>query len=109
MAASLVIASAQWQGVASAGPLGDPPCAFQPDGCEPDHSYVVKRGDWIWKIARNHLREHSLTPGLTPAPRAVRIHAQEIYAVNGAAIGNNPRRLRPGTVLRLPRPAQQPS
>lgn len=89
--------SAAW-----AGPGGDPFCIHDPGGCPSETStYQVKRGDWLWKIARNNLAAHGIgTKNLSVVKR----HADAIYAANRAVIGKNPSRIRPGMRLVLPRP-----
>ena len=71
---------------AHAGPNGDPACAFQPDGCVPEHAYTVRSGDWLWKISRGHLADHQLN---TRDTRLVKRHVDAIYARNRAVIGRS--------------------
>lgn len=72
--------------------------------------HVVQRGDWLWKIAREQLRQRG--PGsfsqdslsqVTPEPTALEVRAQAevIYQDNRDVIGRNRNRLRPGQRLRL--------
>lgn len=59
--------------------------------------YVVQRGDWLWKIARQQLRQ----AGSEPTASEVRTRAEAIYEDNRDVIGTNRHRLRPGQRLRL--------
>ena len=59
--------------------------------------HVVQRGDWLWKIAREQLRQL----GTEPSPSEVRAKAETIYQDNKAIIGPNRNRLQPGQRLRL--------
>lgn len=59
--------------------------------------HVVQQGDWLWKIAREQLRQS----GTEPAPSAVQAQAEMIYQDNRAVIGPDRNRLRPGQRLRL--------
>lgn len=65
--------------------------------------HIVTGGQWLWKIAREHLRAHSTDD----APAAVRKHVQEVVELNRAAIGRSPNRLRVGTELKLPVPTRR--
>ncbi len=81
---------------ASAGPNGDPVCAFTAAGCGPS-VHEVQRGEWLWKIARATLQE----AGLDSSPVRVRKVADAIYADNRRVIGPNKHRLRVGQRLRI--------
>jgi hypothetical protein len=73
-------------------------------------THVVRRGEWLYKIARDRLE---FDPGTTSLPPcsvrddcdddAVRRAARRIYDENRARIGPDPDRLQPGTRLRIPR------
>ncbi len=103
--ASLALSLALAPSAAHAGPNGDPVCAFQPDGCLSEHAYTVRRGDWLWKISRQHIADHGLN---TKDQRLVKRHADAIYARNRGVIGSSPNRLRPGMRLLLPTLDRQP-
>lgn len=60
-----------------------------------DSTYVVKRGDCLWRIAADRLG-----PGATNA--AIDAGWRSIYALNRAAIGDNPNLIHPGLTLTLP-------
>jgi nucleoid-associated protein YgaU len=77
----------------SSPPPPEPP---SPPG---EQTHAVVRGEWLWKIARAELRAR----GPAPSRKAVARAARTIYAANRAAIGRNPNRLRPGTVLVIPK------
>ena len=59
--------------------------------------YTVRRGDWLWKVARGALRAR----GVRPTPTAVKTEASRIHEANASTIGPNPNRLLPGQTLRL--------
>jgi len=67
--------------------------------------HVVERGDWLWKIAREQLKQRTpeqLSPaGPEPTASEVRAQAEVIYQDNRGTIGPNRNRLRPGQRLRL--------
>ena len=88
--------SAAW-----AGPGGDPVCALDPKHSSCLTNYQVQRGDWLWKIARKHLRANGFP---TNDSRFVKRNADAIYDLNRSVIGSNPSRLRPGVRLVLPSP-----
>jgi nucleoid-associated protein YgaU len=58
------------------------------------HSYVVRSGDSLWRIAEREL-------GSDPTVAAVDRQWRRIYAINAAAIGSDPSRLLVGTRLVL--------
>lgn len=81
----------------AAAPIEPPPSepATSPTPAAPDTvTYTVARGDSLWKIADAHLGSGSRYP--------------EIVALNPAVLGDDPDFLAPGTVLRVPAPAQTP-
>lgn len=89
--------------LAVAAPAG----AAAPDGRCPEPGsgrlvhcrHVVRRGEWLWSIARQNLRDDF---GMRRPPgRDIRTRAAEIRALNREAIGPDPARLRAGTELRL--------
>jgi hypothetical protein len=70
------------------------------DPCAPLRTvttHVVRRGEWLWSIARAEL----VARLVNASPTAVRRYADLLYARNRAAIGPNASRLRVGTVLVL--------
>ncbi len=79
----------------------DPVCAFDGSNCAPT-THVVRRGEWLWKIARTQLRRE----GRPTTSRHVGALARIIYADNAAIIGRNPTRLRVGQRLSIRHPAQ---
>ena len=102
-------------GTAWAGPNGDPVCATDGTNCQPQpeshpdpvcatdgtncqpSTHVVKRGEWLWKIARERLA----AAGKPTAPSNVRKIADMIYADNRRVIGRNKNRLRVGQRLTI--------
>ena len=73
-------------------------------------THVVKRGEWLYKIARDRLEFDPRTTSLPPCSvrddcddAAVRRAANRIYDANRERIGPDPDRLAPGTKLRIPR------
>lgn len=95
----------------------DPVCATDGTNCQPQpvtHAdsvcelrpqdarcsatvHTVRRGDWLWKIARTRLA----AAGKPTAPSNVRRVADMIYADNRRVIGSNKNRLRPGQRLTI--------
>jgi LysM domain len=63
--------------------------------------YVVKRGDCLWSIAAGLL-------GARADARSIDIGWRQIYAVNRAAIGDNPSLIHVGLTLELPPLNSQP-
>ena len=57
--------------------------------------YVVRSGDCLWRIAARHLGAGATNAAIDAAWRA-------IYAVNRAAIGDDPNLIHPGLTLTLP-------
>ena len=57
--------------------------------------YVVRAGDCLWRIAARHLGAGATNAAIDAAWRA-------IYAVNRAAIGDDPNLIHPGLTLTLP-------
>jgi nucleoid-associated protein YgaU len=57
--------------------------------------YVVRAGDCLWRIAARHLGAAATNAAIDAAWRA-------IYAVNRAAIGDDPNLIHPGLTLTLP-------
>lgn len=79
-------------------PLEEP--MFEPFPPDPEpvfERYVVRRGEWLWRIAR----ARQSTFGRSATPQAVKDEVELIYQDNAATIGRNPNRLRPGQVLLL--------
>lgn len=60
-------------------------------------TYTVRRGDWLWKVARATLRER----GVRPTSAAVKTEAARVYEANASTIGTNPNRLLVGQKLRV--------
>jgi len=91
---SLIVAVVASGGVASAGPAGDPQCAFESSGCA-TRTHTVRDGEWLWVIARQALRadRRSVTD------HSVNLVVEMIYRENRRVIGSNPSRLRPGQRL----------
>ena len=61
-------------------------------------SIVVRRGDWLWKVARDALDARRLPS----TSRTVHLYADRLYDANRAVIGPDQNRLRVGTILLLP-------
>jgi hypothetical protein len=61
-------------------------------------SYVVVRGDSLWKIARNVLS----ADGERPSGAAVGTYWRSIYDTNRNVIGDNPNLIFPGQIFQLP-------
>ena len=60
-------------------------------------TYTVRRGDWLWKVARATLRAR----GVRPTSATVKTEAARIYEANESTIGPNPNRLFVGQKLRV--------
>ena len=74
----------------------DPVCATDGTNCQPS-THVVKRGEWLWKIARLRLA----AAGKSTAPKNVRKIADMIYADNRRVIGPTKNRLMVGQRLSI--------
>ena len=73
-------------------------------------THVVRRNEWLYKIARDRLQFSAgtvATPACSQRPdcdaAAVRRAARKIYEANRARIGPDPDRVQPGLRLRIPR------
>jgi hypothetical protein len=85
------------------------PASPQQDGAVPDRptgdrtagSHVVVRGDCLWHIAADRLREQQ---GRAPTDGEVALAVRAWWTANAAVIGPDPDLLLPGQVLRPPSP-----
>jgi hypothetical protein len=65
-----------------------------------DVCYRVRRGDWLWKIARARPFAGPATPIDVPVTaHLLRLRVEELYRQNRDVIGPNPNGLVPGTEL----------
>ncbi len=79
----------------------DPVEIPMPEARQPIHRLVVVDGDCLWSIAAGQL-------GLDSTDRAIDEAWRAIYALNRAAIGNDPNLIFPGLTLELPPIDQSP-
>jgi Tfp pilus assembly protein FimV len=71
-------------------------CGLNPRECAAS-THTVRRGEWLWKIARTRLA----AAGKPTPSRNVRRVADMIYADNRRVIGSDKNRLRPGQRLSI--------
>ncbi len=64
--------------------------------------YVVRRGDCLWTIARDHLRAPDGSD--EPSPAAIDAYWRRIYRANRSVIGPDPDLIFPGARLSIPPP-----
>jgi Tfp pilus assembly protein FimV len=85
----------------AAAPPPAVPAPVAPVPAPAPETYVVRPGDCLWSIAARRL-------GPDPDPTATDAGWRAIYAVNRAAVGDDPGLIHPGLVLRLPPLAPPP-